>query len=135
VVSTGIIGLPFDFLLSGIVTLGSGTPYTINDQSRGSTADLAVLRRNEGRPDQFDFIIPNAWAYRSVDMRLEKIFRFADRQQVSVAFEGFNIFSFDNFGGYQGFIPTLPAVNANFGRPSNLLDVGRRLQVGLRYAF
>ena len=35
-------------------------------------------------------------------MRLEKIFRFAQRQQFSVAFEGFNIFSFDNFRGYSG---------------------------------
>ena len=77
VVSTGIVGLPWDFLLSGIVTLGSGTPYTITDESRGTTADLRVVHRNEGRPDQYDFIIPNAWAYRSVDMRLEKIFRFA----------------------------------------------------------
>lgn len=135
VVTSGIFGLPYDFLLSGIITLGSGTPYTITDESRGNTADLRVVRRNAGRPDQYDFIIPNAWAYRSVDMRLEKIFRFADSQQVSFAFEGFNIFSFDNYGGYQGLIPTLPAVNPNFGRPSTLLDVGRRLQFGLRYGF
>lgn len=33
------------------------------------------------------------------------------------------------------FIPTLPAVNANFGRPSGLIDPGRRLQVGIRYGF
>ena len=135
VVTTGIVGLPWDFILSGIVTLGSGTPYTITDQTLGTTADLQVIRRNEGRPIQYDFIIPNAWAYRSVDVRVEKAFRFGDRQQVSVAFEGFNIFSFDNFGGYSGLIPTPPAVNPSFGTPSNLVDVGRRLQFGLRYTF
>ena len=37
--------------------------------------------------------------------------------------------------GYDGRIATLPAVNLNFGVPSSLLDVGRRLQFGLRYAF
>jgi hypothetical protein len=31
--------------------------------------------------------------------------------------------------------PTPPAVNINFGRPSNLIDTGRRLQFGLRYGF
>ena len=111
------------------------SPYTITDETLGTTADTRVIRRNEGRPIQYDFIIPNAWAYRSVDFRVEKAFRFGGRQQVSVAFEGFNIFSFDNFGGYSGLIPTPPAVNPSFGTPSNLVDVGRRLQFGLRYTF
>jgi hypothetical protein len=135
VVTTGIVGLPWDFILSGIITLGSGTPYTITDESRGTTADLRVVRRNAGRPIQYDFLIPNAWAYRTVDLRIEKIFRFGERQQVSLAFEGFNIFSYDNFSGYDGRIATLPAVNPNYGVPSSLLDVGRRLQFGLRYGF
>jgi outer membrane receptor protein involved in Fe transport len=135
VVSTGIVGLPWDFIFSGIVTLGSGTPYTITDESRGTTADLRVVRRNEGRPLQFDFIIPDAWAYRSVDLRLEKLFKFAGTHQVSVAFEGFNVFSYDNFSGYAGNIPTLPAVNPNYGLPGSVLDVGRRLQLGVRYGF
>jgi hypothetical protein len=135
VVTTGIVGLPFDVVGSVFITLGSGTPYTINDQSRGVTADLSHIKRNAGRPDQFGFIIPDAWAYRSVDFQLEKAFRFAGRQSVSVIVQGFNIFSYDNFGGYQGFIPTLPATNPNFGRPSTLLDPGRRLQFGMRYGF
>jgi hypothetical protein len=54
---------------------------------------------------------------------------------VSVIFQGFNIFSFDNFSGYQGFIPTLPATNPNFGRPNSLIDPGARLQFGVRYGF
>jgi hypothetical protein len=135
VVATGIFGLPFDVVGSLFITLGSGTPYTINDQSQGVTADLSHIKRNAGRPDQFDFIIPDAWAYRSVDFQLEKAFRFAGRQAFSVIFQGFNIFSYDNFGGYQGFIPTLPATNPNFGRPSTLVDPGRRLQFGTRYTF
>ena len=32
-------------------------------------------------------------------------------------------------------IPTLPATNPNFGKPSSLVDPGRRLQFGLRFGF
>jgi hypothetical protein len=134
-VMTGIVGLPYEVLLSTFITLGSGTPYTIDDQSRGNTIDLRRLQRNAGRPEQFDFIIPNAWAYRSMDIQAEKAFRFGGTQSVSAIFQAFNVFSFDNFSGYQGFIPTAPAVNINFGRPNNRIDPGRRLQFGLRYGF
>jgi Carboxypeptidase regulatory-like domain/TonB dependent receptor len=134
-VMTGIVGLPYDFIASTFITLGSGTPYTIDDQSLGGGPNERRLMRNEGRPEQFGFIIPDAWAYRSVDLQVEKAFRFGDIHRVSVIFQGFNIFSYDNFSGYQGFIPTLPATNPNFGRPSSLIDPGRRLQFGLRYGF
>jgi Carboxypeptidase regulatory-like domain/TonB dependent receptor len=133
-VMTGIFGLPYGFIASTFITLGSGTPYTIDDQSLGGGVNERVLQRNGGRPEQFTFIFPDAWAYRSVDLHLEKGFHFGS-QVVSVIFQGFNIFSFDNFSGYQGFIPTLPATNPNYGRPSNLIDPGRRLQFGLRYGF
>jgi hypothetical protein len=133
-VMTGIFGLPYGFIASTFITLGSGTPYTIDDQSQGGGVNQRRLQRNGGRPEQFTFIFPDAWAYRSVDLQLEKGFHFGS-QVVSVIFQGFNIFSFDNFSGYQGFIPTLPATNPNFGRPSNLIDPGRRLQFGLRYGF
>ena len=119
-VLTGIVRLPYDFLASTFITLGSGTPYTIDDQSRGGGVNERQFRRNEGRPEQFTFIFPDAWAYRSVDLQVEKTFRFLSTNQISVIFQGFNIFSYDNFSGYQGFIPTLPATNPNFGRPSSL---------------
>ena len=132
---TGIVGLPYEFVASTFITLGSGTPYTITDESQGSGPNERRVLRNEGRPEQFAFIVPDAWAYRTVDLQVERAFRFADQHAVSLIFQGFNLFSFDNFGGYEGFIPTLPAMNPNFGRPSTLLDPGRRLQFGVRYGF
>jgi hypothetical protein len=134
-VMTGIVGLPFDFIASTFITLGSGLPFTITDESRGVGANERRVLRNEGRPEQFGFIIPNAWAYRSLDLQVEKAFRFGGTQSVSVVFQGFNIFSFDNFTGFQGSIPQLPAVNINFGRGDRVIDTGRRLQFGLRYGF
>jgi Carboxypeptidase regulatory-like domain/TonB dependent receptor len=132
---SGIVGLPWDFIMSTFITLGSGTPYTITDNTLGSGPNQQVVRRNEGRPEQFAFIIPDAWAYRAVDLQVDKIFRINGTHQVSLIFQGFNIFGFDNFSGYQGNIPTPPAVNINFGRPSSLIDTGSRLQLGVRYAF
>ena len=134
-VVTGIVGLPYDFIASTFITLGSGTPFTIDDQSLGGGPNERRLQRNAGRPEQFTFIIPDAWAYRSMDLQLERAFRFRETHAVTLLFQVFNVFSFDNFTGYRGFIPTLPDVNINFGRPDNLLDPGRRLQFGLKYGF
>jgi hypothetical protein len=134
-VMTGIVGLPYDFIASTFITLGSGTPYTIDDQSLGGGPNERKFQRNAGRPEQFAFIFPDAWAYRVVDIQVERAFRFGGSQAFSVIFQGFNIFSYDNFTNYDGFIPTLPAVNVNFGKPRGLIDTGRRLQFGVRYAY
>ena len=134
-VLSGIVGLPLDFILSTFITLGSGTPYTITDNTLGSGPNQQVVRRNAGRPDQYAFIFPDAWAYRAVDLQVDKNFRIGATRQASLIFQGFNIFSFDNYAGYSGNIPTPPAVNVNFGRPSSLIDPGRRLQFGVRYSF
>jgi outer membrane receptor protein involved in Fe transport len=123
-VMSGIVQLPWDLLASGLITLGSGTPYTIFD----STGPEFRIRRNEGRPEKYDFIIPDAWAYRSVDLRLEKSFRIA-ASSLAVIAEAINVFDFENYGGFDG---TLSPTNANFGEPSTLVEPGRRYQVGLR---
>jgi carboxypeptidase family protein/TonB-dependent receptor-like protein len=128
IVATGIVGLPWDILGSTLVTLGSGLPYNVDDQSRGGGPNERRFQRNGGRPD-------GTFPYQSVDLRLEKAFRFATRQQVSVIAEAFNVFSHANYKNFDGFIPALPATNANFGKPREVIDPGRRLQFGLRYQF
>jgi hypothetical protein len=135
IVTTGIVQLPWDLFASTLITLGSGLPYTIDDQSLGGGVNERRFQRNAGTPTQFDFIIPDAFAYRSVDVRLEKQFRIGGTQRVGLAFEGVNVFSFDNFSNYDGFIPTLPNTNPMYGRPRDVVDPGRRLQVGVRYVF
>jgi hypothetical protein len=134
-VMTGIVGLPWDIIASTFITLGSGTPFTITDESQGTSVNQRRVLRNEGRPEQYTFIIPDAWAYRTVDLHVEKAFRFAERHAFSLIFQVFNVFSFDNFADFVGNIPTLPATNPNFGRGQRLIDPGRRLQLGVRYAF
>jgi outer membrane receptor protein involved in Fe transport len=129
IVLTGIVGLPADFIVSTFTTLASGLGYTIADNSRGSGIDQRRILLFAGRPS-------DTFNYKSVDLRLEKIFRLPREQQASVALEGFNIFNATNFGCYNGTISVLPNVNPNFGVPSCTVDnSSRRMQVGLRYGF
>jgi hypothetical protein len=131
VVMSGIVELPASFQLSSIITLGSGLPFTVFDDS---VAPFTV-RWNEGRPEKKDFIIPNAWAYRSVDMRLEwQAPILANAVNVSLIGEGFNIFNFDNGSCFENFKPRLPAVNARFGEPNCQYNT-RRFQAGVRVGF
>jgi outer membrane receptor protein involved in Fe transport len=130
-VMSGIVALPARFQVSSIVTLGSGVPFTVFDDS---TAPFTV-RWNEGRPAKKDFIVPNAWSYRSVDLRLEwQAPPIADTARISLIAEGFNVFNFDNGGCFESFKPRLPAVNARFGEPNCQFNT-RRLQGGVRVGF
>jgi hypothetical protein len=134
-VASGIVSLPWDVLLSTLITLGSGTPFTVTDESAGTGANERIVRRNAGRPTGYTFIVPDAWAYRTVDLRVEKAFRFNQNRQLAILLEGFNIFSFENYSDFDGSIPALPATNPNFGKPRQTLDPGRRLQVGVRLMY
>jgi hypothetical protein len=129
VVINGIVGLPWGFQLSTLITLGSGVPYNIFDE----TGDSVVIRRNEGRPPQQNFLFQDAFAYRSVDLRLTKLFDAFDGQ-LSLALEGFNIFNYQNFADFDGRIPKPPLTNPEFGQPRRAFNP-RRLQFGLNYSF
>lgn len=130
-VMSGRVALPGNFQVSSLITLGSGVPFTIFDDS---VAPFTV-RWNEGRPEQDDFIIPDTWAYRSVDLRLEwQAPPIANAVRISLIGEGFNVFDFDNGGCFESFRPRLPAVNARFGEPNCEFNT-RRLQGGLRVEF
>jgi hypothetical protein len=129
IVLSGIVALPLGFVASTFTTLASGLGFTVVDNTLGSGFDEREVLLNAGRP-------PDAFNFKTVDARIEKIFRLGERQQVSFAFEGFNIFNWTNFGCYNGEIPVPPAVNPNFGVPSCTVDnTSRRLQLGVRYAF
>lgn len=129
VVATTIWGLPRGFLLSGGVTIASGVGFNIFDASNGFAFGQFRVLLNEGRPD-------HKLAYRSVDLRLEKIFKLGGRHRLSAAIEGFNIFNYTNDACFEGFKPPLPSVNPRFGQASCVVDNStRRFQFGARYSF
>lgn len=131
IVANGIVDLPFDFQLSGILTLGSGTPFDVFD-GRGANF---VYRPNHGRPQQFNFILPNSWAYRNLDLRLTKNFEFIPGQQLSVYLDAINVFNFDNFAGFDGGTGSAASPNPNFEQPSRVLFPTRNFQIGMRYSW
>ncbi len=126
-VLTGIVGLPLDFRLSSLVVLGTGTPWTIVDQSAGTSADLIVVKPNGARNDKF-------LEYRQVDARLTKDFATFEGHRITAFVELFNIFNSKNLGGYDGFIP-FQAENPNFGKPGRLAGPPRSAQLGIAYIF
>lgn len=84
IVGNWIVGLPFGINFSGLATFGTGTPYNVfygddlnkdrlvgNDFPAGDT-------RNSGRPRKDPFIFKHVFAFRNVDLRLEKSFTFAE---------------------------------------------------------
>lgn len=131
IVANGIVDLPLDFQLSGILTLGSGTPFDVFD-GRGPNF---VYRPNHGRPQQFNFIIPNSFAYRNLDLRLTKNFEVFGGQELSVYVDAINVFNFDNFAGFDGGTGSTANPNPNFERPSRVLFPTRTFQFGVRYSF
>jgi len=137
VVVSGLVGLPWGFRAGTLITLGTGLPYHIDDASLGFGPNRQVFRRNAGRPPEENTLGVDVFAYRTVDLRLEKDIPIGPGALGLIA-EGFNIFDSENYGDFEGFIRPIndPAgPNPNFGKPRRLIEPGRRLQFGLRYAF
>lgn len=131
IVANGIVDLPLDFQLSGILTLGSGTPYDVFD-GRGANF---VYRPYGAYPEKEQFFLPNAFAYRNLDLRLTKNFNVPGAGELSVYVDAINVFNFKNYTGFDGGTGSATNPNPNFGRPSAVLFPTRTFQIGARYAF
>jgi outer membrane receptor protein involved in Fe transport len=127
IVATGMYQLPADFRMSAFVQLASGVGFTIEDFSRGFGINDKRILLYTGRPDA-------TFAYKSVDLRLDKTVRFGSHHAAELSAQVYNLFNSDNFTGYQQFIPPLPEVNENFGEPTRE-DPKRRFQFGVSYRF
>jgi outer membrane receptor protein involved in Fe transport len=121
-VANGVVILPYDVNLSGIVFWRSGTAFN----PRGlvdSDGDGLVDQRDLSKPRNA-FRIP---AYGDVDMRVEKKV-FIKQHATSFLFEVFNLFNKSN-------VATVSNVSgAQFGTPVTYQS-GREIQIGIRYFF
>lgn len=164
------IGLPFDVRFGGIIDLGSGTPRNAtlnfgdgthecthgNQDCLGGNDYPEGEGRNWWRPEKHSFILPNAWAFRNVDLRLEKRFATFRGHEIGVIAEVFNVFDYANFnsfnssyGSYElnenGQVEVVRSTDADgnltFGTPTGVITdlrrfgAPRRFQLGLRYKF
>lgn len=132
VVMNGTVRAPFDIRLGTVISLGSGYPVFGTDASAGFGP--GQRRTIVFFPPKRSFIIPNAFAYRRVDLRIEKAIPLAGGQNVSVLADLFNALNSANYGCFNVFIPPSPGVNAAYGTPG-CASQGRFLQIGLRYGF
>jgi outer membrane receptor for ferrienterochelin and colicin len=128
IVATGIVGLPWDMRLSSIVTLGSGLPFNVFNCPDAVNPNICW---NGGRPPKHSFIIPNAFAFRQVDLRLSKAFDVPFGDRVELILDAINVFNFKNYSSFEGDFN-----NPNFGqRPFAQFQPTRSFQVGLRYTW
>ena len=127
-VANGIVDLPLDFQLSGILTLGTGLPYDIF-----ATGGLDI--QNGFRGEKHSFIIPNAFAYRNLDLRLTKKFEVWNGSQFEVYVDAINVFNFRNYNDYNRALLRDGAPNPDFGDPTRVAFPTRTFQVGMRYSF
>jgi hypothetical protein len=135
IVGSGIVRLPWDFVVSSVVTLGTGFTQLADDQTLGSQP--AFTQPYIFEPPTRSFLgIGNVFALQNMDLRLAKNFTVAGGQRVGLAVDLFNVFNSSNFACYDARIPVGGdrADNANFGKP-NCAAPGRRLQIGLNYDF
>ena len=129
VVSNFIVDVPYLFGIqfSGLITLGSGPRY-----DRGDRYQPTGLLAGAGEPDKHSFIIPNAFAYRNVDLRLRKDFVRVRGMGAGVTLDAFNVFNYQNLGCYSN---TANEADANFGKATCVVGDPRRLQLGIEYNF
>jgi hypothetical protein len=138
VVINGLADVPYAWGIqaSTVITLASGRPFGRNE----FTSFGPILRPGASQPEKFSFIIPNAFAYRNVDVRLRKDFANVAGNRIGVTADLFNAFNYDNFGGFDETFASLNGEgvltpNAHYGKPTNVISDGRRFQFGVQYDF
>jgi hypothetical protein len=159
IVANVMVRLPLAIRMSTVTTLGSGVPYTLStgctdpndnapfcaDQPDPPAPVPAFMANPEGlgprseRPEGKWFGPFGKWAYRNVDLRLQKDFPLRSGQQLELSFDVYNLFNFVNFNydnmeynlrwdtnqGAGPFRERIPFSTFN----------ARRAQAGIRYTF
>lgn len=130
VVANWIMDVPYAYgvQFSGLITLGSG-----NRQDIGCPVRFCGTGYERGgfTPERYGFIIPNAFAYRKVDLRLRKDFPNISGTTLGVTLDLFNAFNHQNLGCFN----TGSKTDLNFGKAGCVVSDPRRLQVGAEYSF
>jgi hypothetical protein len=132
IVANFITDIPYlwGIQFSGLMTLGSGLPYTLNKFPTVPTGQEQVLLGFARTPWQKD-----------VDLRFEKDFLQLHGNSVGVTLSVFNLFNTQNLTGFDGTECRGEAAigscapNTNFGNANSVSTDGRRIQFGATYSF
>jgi hypothetical protein len=130
VVINWVTDVPFAWGIrfSGLITLGTGPRYDIGSRFNLGSAN-PVYVPGGFTPPHYSFILPRAWAYRDVDIRLEKDFPSVRGNTVGVTLDVFNLFNYKNYA-YN--VDNSGVGTPNYGVP---LSDPRYIQVGATYHF
>jgi hypothetical protein len=135
---------------STLITLGTGRRFNRNDvivetdpANPGNFIVRSIVDRGAANPEKRDFLIPNAFAFRNVDIRFRKDFPAVGGNRIGVTLDVFNVFNFNNFGCFNeafGIVQDVSGTptrveNPDFGRPGCIIADPRRAQIGLSYDF
>ena len=122
-----IVDLPFlwGVQFSGLLNLGSGTAADVGGRFDCNNANTCFEGGGFTPPKQ-SFIIPHAFAYRNLDLRLRKDFVNLRGTRLGVTADLFNAFNFLNSGCFDVFDRNSP----NFGLSRCTASDPRRLQIG-----
>jgi hypothetical protein len=140
-VFSGIVNLPYDFQLSGVMTMSSPRPYGgtsvttgTDDNADGITGDDfpgGPSGRNSMRPDWKKF----AYWYRDVDLRVTKFVGLIGSTKVGIFVEAFNVFNWTNYSNYLTVLNQKDKLgNFLIGTP-NAAYASRQVQLGARVSF
>jgi len=122
VVANGIVEVPWEIRLSGLLQYSSGDRFRIHDFSRGFCVGCYQPKTGESP----------SWT--TIDLRADKGFTIAGRHRFGVVLEAFNIFNEERYAFFQDFNP--PEGNPNLGKPTAIVGGSqRRYQFGIRYGF
>jgi hypothetical protein len=154
IVTNFIADMPYlwGIQFSGLITLGSGVSYDRGDRFACLRTDpdvpesctIRAFFPAAGQPNQESFLGLGNFGYRSVDLRLRKDFFSYRGSRVGVTADLFNVFNYQNFGGYTNDPrpliddpdnPGEQIPNPNFARPTNVVTDPRRFQLGIAYDF
>ena len=121
---------------SGLATLSSGAPFNRNY----STPQGFITNFNQRRQPGQTFIIPNAFAYRNLDLRLRKDFADVGGNRLGVTADLFNVYNFRNLGCFNDFAGSFDntgkfTANPSYGQAGCTVSDPRRLQIGVAYDF
>ena len=142
-VVTGMIQLPADFQISGILNYQSGRPYTLVDNG----VDFAYCSSVGWNCPDYRAVMtgvvvgPNTErneSIQTIDLRVGKFFRFGDGMRLDVFVEAFNLLDQHSFNvGFNQRNLRNGNVPDDFGVPSSLssLTRPRQLQIGDRSSF
>lgn len=128
IVGNWVVDLPFAWGMqfSGLLNLGTGTRQDVGGRFDCNN-DNTCFEGGGFSPPKYSFIIPHAFAYRNLDLRLRKDFVNVQGTRVGVTADLFNAFNFTNFGCFNVFNRN----DQNFGNAGCTISDPRRFQLGI----